>query len=157
MSICSGPSCFLRATSDRPIPAAVCLPPRFLLVALSLTAIAACDSGPTTDGACEPLASVAPTYGENASVAALDANGCRIETASAQGGPIDYPFGPERGWEVVPTFLIEIRGPINNGVQLYLSLGGTEPPAVGRYPVTDLRGADGRFGPLPAQFNPGAF
>ena len=120
--------------------------------------LAACDaSGPPSSEACKPAGAVDATYGRNASVAVLDDAGCRVEASSALAGSTEYPFGPERDYERLPTFLIDLDGPINDGVQVVFGLSGAEPPAVARYPITDLRGRDGTFGPLPARFDSGAF
>ncbi len=127
---------------------------RWVPLIVLVVAALGCDTG--TDATCEPAASVSATYGENASLAIADEAGCRIETAGALAGLVDYPFGPERDYAVAPTFLVTLDGPINDGASVRLGFGGAEAPAPGRYPVTDLRGADGRFGPTPARFAPDA-
>ena len=125
-----------------------------ILVALMAFSASACDTSSSANGACEPMASVSPTYPQNASVAALDANGCRVEQSGALFGPFSFTFGPDRGFEVVPLQQIEIYGPVNDGAQVVLAVKGKERIQPGRYPLFDLRRADGRFGSTPARFSP---
>ena len=128
-----------------------------LLFALSALAFAACDSG-FTDALCGPLASVSlASTQKNTSIAVQDATGCRLEEAIAVFGDSSLLKGPIEEYELVPTFLIEVRGPLNNGVRLHLGLRGTDIPEPGRYLIADLRGDDGRFGFYPVQFAPGDF
>ena len=129
---------------------------RLAILMILIASLSSCDSG-ASDSSCEPAAAVSPTYPENASVTVADAAGCRVETAGAFAGPADYLFGLERDYERYRSFLFEILGPINDGASVRLGFAGENAPVPGRYPVTDLRGGDGRFGQQPARFEPGAF
>ena len=90
----------------------------------------------------------------DSSIAMEDASGCAVEAASAVSASIGYPFGPERDWEIVPTHLVRVTVPTQDGPGLHLGFGGGDRPELGRYPVMDLRGADGEFGSPPARFHP---
>lgn len=131
-------------------------PGRFVPTALLLAvfALAACDSAPAIGGPCEPAAPPVAPSPSGASVAVADAAGCSVMEGGAGAGPAEYLFGPERDYERRPTFLISVRGPTEDGPHVRLGIDGAAPPAPGRYPVMDLRGADGRFGVLPARFDP---
>ena len=120
----------------------------------AIFAVAACDSG-STAGPCEPAATVDPAGdGRGASLAIVDAAGCRVEWAGGAGEPREFQFGPDRDWEAVPTFLVRLSVPREDGAQLRLAFGTAGAPAPGRYPVMDLRVADDRFSAVPARFHP---
>ena len=123
---------------------------RTLAALFAALAVAACDTGVDR---CEPAAALGtgPTDG---SLAIESASGCAVEPAGASSGPAPYLFGPERDFEEAPTHLVRVVVPTQDGPRLRLGFGGADRPAPGRYPVMDLRGPDGRFGPLPARFHP---
>ena len=128
--------------------------PRLTLIALLAVTVTACDSAPGLTGPCEPAALPIGGATPGASVAVEDAAGCRVDGAGAAGESREYPLGQDQDWDTLPTFLVGISVPTQDGVRPRFAFESAGPPAPGRYPIMDLRGSDGRFGPLPARFHP---